>query len=88
VNCGWFNYGAEGFIEVNAWLLGEPANDPTSFMTGKSAIGIVFVVKNPFTGNDVSTWWRRNESPGVIVHEFIVLLLHGLTPGRIRSATR
>jgi hypothetical protein len=52
-------------------------------MTGESAIRIMFVAKNPFTGNDVSTWWRRNESPSVIVHEGIVFLLHGLTPGRI-----
>jgi hypothetical protein len=57
---GGFDDRAEGFIEIDARLLGETPNYPTSFVTSESAIRVMFVTKNPFSRNYVGTGRRRN----------------------------
>ena len=86
-DCGWFDDGAKSLIEVNARLLSETTNNPASLVPGKRSIGVKFVTKNPFAADDVSTWGRGNERPGLIMHESIILFLHCVPPRWITKST-
>lgn len=58
-NGGWFDDGAKSFVVVDARLLGEAVDNPTSFVAGKRTIGVVFVAEDPLATNNVCAGrWR------------------------------
>jgi hypothetical protein len=49
-----FNDGTESFIVIDAVFLRETTNYPSSLVTRKSAVGVIFVLENLFSTNDIS----------------------------------
>lgn len=77
---GDFDDGTEGFIVVKAGLLREATQDSPSFVTSKRAVGVVFVVIDPFAGNNVGTRRGGDQIPCVVCREGRELLYHSCTP--------
>ena len=71
---------AEGLIVVDAVTLSEATNDPASIVTGKGTVGVEFMLINPLASHNVRARWSRDETPGVVVDEGLVLIRHGSTP--------
>jgi hypothetical protein len=65
-NSGWFDDETKGFVVVDARLLGEAADNPTSFVAGERTIRVVFVMENPLATNNVCIGRWRNERPGLV----------------------
>jgi hypothetical protein len=72
--------GAECLVVIDAVALGEAADDPTCFVSGKSTIGVVLVFEHPLARHDVGTGRPGNEAPGAVVNERLELLGHGRAP--------
>ena len=81
---GRFDYWAKGIIKVYARLLSETTDNAAGFVASERPIEIIFVAKDPFAAENISTWGRRDKSPGVVSHEGIIFFLHSETP---RSVT-
>jgi hypothetical protein len=45
---GWLDDGAEGLVEINPRLLREAADDPSSLVASKAAVGVKLVLVDPF----------------------------------------
>jgi hypothetical protein len=60
---------AEGLVVVNAFALGEVANNPVSLVAGEGPIGMKLVPEDPLPHHDVGSRGARNELPGIIVEK-------------------
>ena len=76
----WFNHGREGFVRVNTGLLRITTTNPPSLLAGERAIGVEFMPENPFPGDNIGAMWTRNEGPGVVEEEGVILVFHGMEP--------
>ena len=68
-------------------LLGKATTDPTSFITRKTAIGVEFLTKNPFTRNYVGRGRTRNKLPCVILKESGELVAHSGSPMGVKKSS-
>ena len=75
--------GAEGLIVVDAVALSEATDDPVSLVTGKGTIGVEFMLINPLASHNIRARWSRDETPGVVVDEGLVLVRYGSAPLRV-----
>jgi hypothetical protein len=86
-NGGRFDNRAEGLVVVDALALGEAANNPASLVAGKGPIGMKLVPEDPLPRHDVGSRGPRNELPGVVVDEGLVLIHHRGTPVGVGQRT-
>uniref|UniRef100_A0A0A9A781 Uncharacterized protein n=1 Tax=Arundo donax TaxID=35708 RepID=A0A0A9A781_ARUDO len=86
-NSRWFDHRAEGLVIVDAVLLGEAADHPARLMASKSTIGVVLMLEDPLSGNDVGASGPRDKAPGAIVDQCLVLVSHGRPPVGVRQPT-
>jgi hypothetical protein len=87
VNSNRFNHGTESLTKINASLLSEAVQYPTSFETIKRTICMKLVVKYPFVGYNVHARRTWNQSPGVIGLEGRKFCSHSITPIGISQGT-
>jgi len=59
----WLDNRREGLVEVEAGALREVTDNPTRFATLQGAIGMEFVLENPFASDHMSTGWTRYKFP-------------------------
>jgi len=64
----WFNNRTECLIIINAMLLRESPNNPTSFVTSKGTIRMILMLENPLSCHNISTRGPRNKTPSTIVN--------------------
>lgn len=77
---GRLDHRAEGLVVVDAMLLGEAANDPTSFVTSKGTIGVVFVLEHPLARDHIGAGGSWNKGPSAVVDEGLIFVGHSRTP--------
>jgi len=77
---GRFNNRAEGLVIVDALALGEASDNPASLVASEGPIGMELVPEDPLPRHDVGAGGARNELPGVVVDEGLVLIHHRGTP--------
>jgi hypothetical protein len=77
---GWFDNRAERLVVVDAVTLRETTDDPPGLMTSQGAVSTKFVLEDPLAGDDDGTRRSRNETPGAIVDERLVLFNHRRAP--------
>jgi hypothetical protein len=58
LNGGRFDNRAEGLVVVNAFVLGEAANNPVSLVAGEGPIGMKLVPEDPLPRDDVGSRGR------------------------------
>ena len=63
---GGFHNRRECFPEIDASLLSEPANHPSSLIALQSAIRIKLMLENPFPSDNVGARWPINQVLGTI----------------------
>jgi hypothetical protein len=59
-NGGGFYYGTESLTIVDAMLLCEAANNPSSFVPSERAIGVELVPEDPFACHNIHTCRTSN----------------------------
>jgi hypothetical protein len=57
--------------------------DPTSLVPFQGAVGIEFVLKDLFTGDDVGANRMRDKISSVAGNQSIIFFLHGMAPQRV-----
>lgn len=77
---GRFDNRAEGLVVVDALALGETSDNPASLVASEGPIGMELVPEDPLARHDVGAGGARNELPGVVVDESLVLIHHRGTP--------
>jgi len=77
---GRFDNRAESLVVVDALALGEASDNPASLVASEGPIGMELVPEDPLHGHDVGARGTRNELPGVVVDEGLVLIHHRSTP--------
>jgi hypothetical protein len=82
---GRFDDRTERLVVVDAVSLRKPSNDPPGLMACQGAVSMALVLEDPLAGDDVGARRARNETPGAIVDECLVLISHRGTPIRIRE---
>lgn len=60
-NGGWFDDWAECLVKINVGLLRVVANNPSSLVASKRAIGIEFVLKDSFAHDNIGIRGLRNQ---------------------------
>jgi hypothetical protein len=80
---GRFDNRAEGLVVVDAVLLREATNHPASLMTGKGAVGVALMLKDPLAHHNIGSRWLWNKAPCPIVDEGPELVGHRSAPVRI-----
>jgi hypothetical protein len=60
MNGGSFDHRAESLVKIDAMLLSESTHNPSSFMTSKRAVRVIFVAKEPFSTNVVCIGRERD----------------------------
>lgn len=65
-------------IKIYSCLLGVTADNPTGFVASKRAIGVQFMLENPFASYNIGTRWARQQRPSVVVYKGSVRVSHGL----------
>jgi hypothetical protein len=86
-NGGRFDNRAEGLVVVNAFALGEAANNPASLVASEGPIGMKLVLEDPLPRHNIGSRGARNELPGVVVDEGLVLIHHRSTPVGVGQRT-
>jgi len=86
-DCSWFNNRTEYLIIVNAMVLRESLNNPTSFVASKGTIRMTLMLENPLSCHDISTRRPRNKTPSTIVNQDLKLICHSYSPIRISKRT-
>lgn len=79
-NSGGFDDMTEGVILVNANLLMVAPSNQASLVTLERVVGMAVGLKNPATTNDVLGGGRWNESPCLVGHKGLKLMLNGTMP--------
>jgi hypothetical protein len=69
----------EGLTKVHSWVLNIPMKDPPRLAALECAVGMKFVLKHPFAGDDADAGRSRDEAPCLVPKQSVVLLLHGLS---------
>jgi hypothetical protein len=54
---------------------------------GESAIGVEFMLTNPFARHNIGARRTRKKAPGAVVDEHLVLVSHGSPPVRVGEPT-
>lgn len=57
--------------------------DPASFVMLERSIGFEFMLKNPFSIDDVGIGWRRDKITSIVREKCLKLVDHGSVPLRI-----
>src|SRR6185437_6972778 len=83
----WFNNRTECLIIINAMLLRESPNNPTSFVTSKGTIRMILMLENPLSCHNISTGGPRNKTPSTIVNQGLKLICHSCSPAGISKRT-
>jgi len=83
MNSGRLDNRAESLVIVDAGLLGEPTEYPTSFVSVQRTISMKLVLENPFPGDHIRLGRTRDKIPSVVVQEGSMVFFHGLTPVRV-----
>lgn len=73
----------EGLMEVDPGTLRESADNPTRLAPFQRAVGMQFVLEEPFTCDDVSIGGTRDQCPCPVGLQRLELILHRRTPLRI-----
>lgn len=71
----------ERLIKIHSRSLMEAMHDLAGLAPLKSAVGIALVLEDPLASDDMSAPWPRNETPGAVPQQGVVLLLHRRAPG-------
>jgi hypothetical protein len=83
VNSGQLDHRAEGFIVVDARLLGEVVNDSVSLVLFQNVVRVKLVLENPFTGEDVRANGARDKIPSVVGYQGSKFFFYCMMPIRI-----
>ena len=86
-NGGRLDHMNESLVIIYAMLLRKSLNHPTSFVTSKRTIRMIFMLENPLSCHDISTRRPRNKTPSTIINQSLKLICHSCSPIRIRKCT-
>lgn len=78
---------AECLIVVDAFLLGEVADNPTCLMPSEGAVGVELMFEKPCASDNVCTRQSRYEAPSTVVDQCLVLVRHRSALIRISKGT-
>jgi hypothetical protein len=84
--CGWLHHESKCLAKVDAWALCEAAHDSSWLVSLEAAVGMKFVLQDPFAGDDVGAGWARNKAPGVVRLEGIEFPLYRSSPLRVMQS--
>lgn len=84
---GWFDDWIEGLIVINTWLLRIATDYSLCLVFGKGTIRMQLMLRNTFVSDNVGTRRATDEGPSVVVDQGLILVLHGMSPTRIRKGT-
>jgi hypothetical protein len=76
----------ENFIVVDVMLLRKTTTSPTRFVVRETTIGMTFLMKDPFSRDNVSTSRSWNKLPGIILKQRMKLFFHCSRPIRINKS--
>jgi len=77
---GRFNNRAERLDVVDAMALSEATDHSMGLLMSESAVGVEFMLINPFARHNVGTRMSVYKSPIVVVDQGVVLIHHGRPP--------
>jgi hypothetical protein len=81
-NSGGLNDRAESIFIVQSIPLFESLGNQARFVALNRPVRVTLDLKDPLRVNDIDTRTRRNQPPGLIAKEGLILSLHRLTPVR------
>jgi hypothetical protein len=87
VDHGRLDNKAECLIVVDAFLLGEAADNPACLVPSEGAVGLEFIFEQPCASDNVRTRRSRYEAPSTVVDQCLVLVCHRSALIRIGKGT-
>lgn len=76
---GLLGHQTQGLIAVNVVLLGEATNQ-ARFVTSKGVVHVELMLEDSLAHHYVGAWWMRDEAPGVVGVENLILVNYHDTP--------
>jgi hypothetical protein len=88
VDHGRLDNQTECLVVVDAFLLGEAADNLARLVPSEGAVGVELMFEHPRASDNVRTRRPRYKAPSIVVDQCLVLVLHRIALIGIASALR